>query len=498
MPVKIAATRAVPANSELTAVLVTAESASAATYRSLGVDGATLKAQGFAGRADQTVILPGAGGRTLLLIGVGPAAGLDAHRCRRAGAQAVRAAKQVKRLAIDPRSVLSDLDPEVRRASLRALAEGAGLATYRYVEFKSKSTATSLTTVSIVTTGGARSVTAITEGVAISGAQNLARELVNRPGGTLTPVAFAAEARRIAAREGLSIKVMGRAQIERLGLGGLLGVNRGSTQEPRFVEIRHEPPGAKRTLALVGKGITFDSGGLSIKTGEGMMTMKMDMGGAAAVLGFFSAVRAIAPNCRVVGYLPMTDNMSDGDATRPGDVLRMRNGTTVEVLNTDAEGRLILADALCLASEAKPDAIVDLATLTGAVEIALGTRIAAVLGNDDHWREQVIAAADRAGERTWPLPLPSDYRPFLDSDVADLRNISKGRGGGTITAGLFLQEFVPAGIPWAHIDIAGTAWWAEGDNAEHTNGGTGFGVRLLLELARTFNPPRRAAKGARS
>lgn len=498
MSVKIAASRAVPANSELTALLITAESAVAATYRSLGVAVAAPSAQGFAGRADQVVIVPGASGRMLLLVGLGPAAALGPDRFRRAGAQAVRAAKHVKRLAIDPRPVLADLEPDQRVSALRAIAEGAGLATYRYVEFKSKPAKAPLATITIVAAGGARATAAIDEGVAISGAQNLARELVNRPGGTLTPVAFAAEARRIATREGLSIKVMGRAQIERLGLGGLLGVNRGSTQEPRFVEISHNPPGAKRTLALVGKGITFDSGGLSIKTGEGMMTMKMDMGGAAAVLGFFSAVRAIAPNCRVVGYLPMTDNMSDGDATRPGDVLTMRNGTTVEVLNTDAEGRLILADALCLASEAKPDAIVDLATLTGAVEIALGTRIAAVLGNDDAWREQVIAAADRAGERTWPLPLPADYRPFLDSDVADLRNISKGRGGGTITAGLFLQEFVGAGIPWAHIDIAGTAWWAEGDNAEHTNGGTGFGVRLLLELARTFNPPRRATKGSRS
>ena len=498
MSVKITASRAVPANSELTALLITAESAVAATYRSLGVAVAAPAAQGFAGRADQVVILPGASGRMLLLVGLGSAAALGPDRFRRAGAQAVRAAKHVKRLAIDPRPVLADLEPDQRVSSLRAIAEGAGLATYRYVEFKSKPAKAPLATISIVAAGGARANAAIDEGVAIAGAQNLARELVNRPGGTLTPVAFAAEARRIASREGLSIKVMGRAQIERLGLGGLLGVNRGSTQEPRFVEISHNPPGAKRTLALVGKGVTFDSGGLSIKTGEGMMTMKMDMGGAAAVLGFFSAVRAIAPNCRVVGYLPMTDNMSDGDATRPGDVLTMRNGTTVEVLNTDAEGRLILADALCLASEAKPDAIVDLATLTGAVEIALGSRIAAVLGNDDAWREQVIAAADRAGERTWPLPLPADYRPFLDSDVADLRNISKGRGGGTITAGLFLQEFVAAGIPWAHIDIAGTAWWAEGDNAEHTNGGTGFGVRLLLELARTFNPPRRARKGSRS
>jgi leucyl aminopeptidase len=498
MSVKIAVSKAVPANSELTAVLVTAENATITTYRSLGVAAAAVSSQGFAGRSDQVVILPGTSGRMLMLIGVGSAAALDAHRFRRAGAQAVRAAKHVKRLAIDPRSVLVDLDPDTRATALRSLAEGAGLATYRYVEFKSKPPKTSLTSVSIVAAGGAKTAAAITEGVAISGAQNLARELVNRPGGTLTPAVFAAEAKRIATKEGLTIKVMGLAQIQRLGLGGLLGVNRGSTQEPRFVEISHNPPGAKRTLALVGKGITFDSGGLSIKSGEGMMTMKMDMGGAAAVLGFFSAVRAIAPKCRVVGYLPMTDNMSDGDATRPGDVLTMRNGTTVEVLNTDAEGRLILADALCLASEAKPDAIVDLATLTGAVEVALGTRIAAVLGNDDSWRDQVIAAADRAGERTWPLPLPPEYRPLIDSDVADLRNISKGRGGGTITAGLFLQEFVAAGIPWAHIDIAGTAWWAEGDNAEHTNGGTGYGVRLLLELARTFNPPRRAAKSTRS
>ncbi len=223
-----------------------------------------------------------------------------------------------------------------------------------------------------------------------------------------------------------------------------------------------------------------------------MMTMKMDMGGAAAVLGFFAAVRAVAPRCRVVGYLPMTDNMSGGDATRPGDVLTLRNGKTVEVLNTDAEGRLILGDALALASEAGPDAIVDLATLTGAVEIALGSRVAAVLSNNDAWRDQVEGAAAKAGERTWPLPLPADYRPFLDSDVADLRNISKSRGGGTITAGLFLQEFVGEGIPWAHLDIAATAWWSEGDQAEFANGGTGYGVRLLLELARGFTKPKRA------
>jgi leucyl aminopeptidase len=225
-----------------------------------------------------------------------------------------------------------------------------------------------------------------------------------------------------------------------------------------------------------------------------MMTMKMDMGGAAAVLGFFAAVQAVAPRCRVRGYLPMTDNMTGGDATRPGDVLTLRNGTTVEVLNTDAEGRLILGDALAVASEGEPDAIVDLATLTGAVEVALGSRIAGLMGNHDGWSEQVAAAAGRAGERLWSLPLPDDYRPLLDSDVADLRNISKGKGAGTITAGLFLREFVGEDIAWAHIDIAGTAWWNDGDDGEFAKGGTGYGVRLLLELARGFVRPKRAAR----
>ena len=339
--------------------------------------------------------------------------------------------------------------------------------------------------------GGAKVAEAVDQGVAIAEAQCLARDLVNTPGGQLTPVALAEAAVEIAEREDLKVTVLDPDEIAEAGLGGLLGVNRGSAQQPRFVELCYEPEAPRGTLALVGKGITFDSGGLSIKSGEGMMTMKMDMGGAAAVLGAFSAMRAVAPRCRVLGYLPLTDNMTGGDATRPGDVLAMRNGTTVEVLNTDAEGRLMLADALCLASEAEPDAIIDLATLTGAVEVALGSRIAAVMANDDAWQDQVRAAAGTAGERVWPLPLPADYRPRLDSDVADLRNIPKGKGGGTITAALFLAEFVADDIPWAHLDIAGTAWWGDGDDGEWTKGATGWGVRTLLELARSFSPPRR-------
>ena len=487
-----------PGRSDLMALPVTADMMRSGAMRALGLPVKVLEAQGFAGRADQVAIVGAADGRAVAVIGLGDPRALDAARLRRFGGQAVRAAKHTNRLVVDLTALVEDRPVDEQVAFVRAATEGVGLGSYRFLEFKTAEPRLPLRSVQILAPNLRRIPAAVREGVAIAEAQNLARDLVNRPGGTLTPVALAAEARRIATREGLAIKVLGRTQIERLGLGGLLGVNRGSTHEPRFVELRYDPPTpARGTLALVGKGVTFDSGGLSIKTGEGMMTMKMDMGGAAAVLGFFAAVRTIAPRCRVIGYLPMTDNMSDGDATRPGDVLTIRNGRTVEVLNTDAEGRLILADALCLASEAKPDAIVDLATLTGAVEIALGTRVAAVLGNHDAFRDQVEEAASRAGERTWPLPLPADYRPFLDSDVADLRNISKGRGAGTITAALFLKEFVPESIPWAHIDIAGTAWWAEGDTAEHSNGGTGYGVRTLLELARTFTPPRRGATARR-
>ncbi len=484
----VSAARAVPARADLVAIGLTESDVSAAALKRAGLPAKVLSAQGFTGRADQTSLVADDRGRTVLVVGLGARDRLDDARLRRASAQAVRAAQKVTSLAI---TFLDSVPPAKHAESARAIAEGAMLGSYRFVALKSDAKPAALARVTITGSAAKPVADAVRVGAAIGAAQNLARDLVNRPGGELTPARLADEARAIAKRERLTIKVLGPAQMKRMGLGGLLGVSRGSTQEPRFVEIAYSPARARGTLAFVGKGLTFDSGGLSIKTGEGMMTMKMDMGGAAAVLGFFSAVRAVKPTCRVVCYLPMTANMSDGDATRPGDVLTIRNGRTVEVLNTDAEGRLVLADALSLATEAKPDAIVDLATLTGAVEIALGSRIAAVLGNDDAFVDQVRDAAERAGERVWPLPMPADYRPMLDSDVADLRNISKGRGAGTITAAIFLEQFVGEGIPWAHLDIAGTAWWAEGADGEFSNGGTGFGVRTLLELARTFTPPAR-------
>jgi leucyl aminopeptidase len=340
----------------------------------------------------------------------------------------------------------------------------------------------------VVGTGGKRVQAGLDRGALLAEATCFARDLVNEPGGALTPRALAQVAVEVAEREGLRVSVLDQVDIEAAGLGGLLGVNRGSSEPPRFIELAYEPERPRGHLALVGKGITFDSGGLSLKTAEGMMGMKGDMGGAAAVLAAMSAVRGVAPRMRVSAYLPATDNMPGGDATRPGDVLRIRNGKTVEVLNTDAEGRLILADGLSLASEAQPDAIIDLATLTGACVVALGDRIAGLMGNHDGLLDQVRRAAERAGEPVWPLPLPVSYRDSLLSSVADLRNISMGKYGGALTAGLFLQQFVAEGIPWAHLDIAGPAYFSE-DDAYQVKGGTGFGVRTLLELLASFRKP---------
>jgi leucyl aminopeptidase len=261
----------------------------------------------------------------------------------------------------------------------------------------------------------------------------------------------------------------------------------GSDRPPRFLRLEYAPAGPRGTLAMVGKGVVFDSGGLSLKTAGGMETMKTDMSGAAAVIAAMSTLRDLGVKARVIGYVPLVENMPSGAAMRPGDVLTMRNGKTVEVLNTDAEGRLILADALALATEEGADAIIDLATLTGAVVMALGDKVAGVMGSDDTWVEQVQAAAVRAGEKMWHLPLPEEYRRNLDSEIADLRNVSSAGGAGTLTAGLFLKEFVGE-APWAHLDIAGTAR-STADDAETSKGGTGYGVRTLVELASTFRKP---------
>jgi leucyl aminopeptidase len=358
---------------------------------------------------------------------------------------------------------------------------------YRYAGYKTSDPNPSVTAVTFVVDDAdvREARAAVGDGVAVAEAVCFARDLVNAPGGSLTPSVFADVAAERARAAGLDVEVLGPEEIAQERLGGLLAVNQGSVEEPRFLRLTWEPPsddGSELpTVVLVGKGITFDSGGLSLKPAEAMIGMKGDMGGAAAVIAAMCALPTLGVPVRVVGLTPMTDNMTGGAAQRPGDVFTARNGRTVEVLNTDAEGRLILADALAWASDEEPDAIVDLATLTGACLVALGDRIAGLMSNDDDFRDDVAAAAERAGERMWPLPLPADYRPRLDSPVADIKNIGGGRFGGTLTAGLFLQDFVGEGIPWAHIDIAGPAWLDEPE-FENGKGATGFGVRTLVAL----------------
>jgi leucyl aminopeptidase len=295
---------------------------------------------------------------------------------------------------------------------------------------------------------------------------------------------LAAVAERIAADHGLEIKVYDEAEIEEGGFGGLRGVSLGATNPPRMVVLRYSPEGATRTVAFVGKGIVFDSGGLSIKTAKGMETMKTDMSGAAAVFGAVQAVAALGFSVNVIGITPLTENLTGGSAQRPGDVLRARNGKTIEVLNTDAEGRLVLADGLSLAAEDEPDVIIDIATLTGACAVALGPKIGGVFTGDDSVAKTVLAAAKRSGEQMWQLPLETDYRSYIDSDVADMQNTSSQPYGGAITAALLLAEFVGE-VPWAHLDIAGPA---RASAAEHyvAKGGTGFGVRTLIEIAAAY------------
>jgi leucyl aminopeptidase len=313
---------------------------------------------------------------------------------------------------------------------------------------------------------------------------NLARELVNTPPCDLYPESFAERAREIASKTGLELQILDEPQLLAERMNALLAVARGSDRPPRLVVLRHRRGGAGPTLALVGKGVTFDSGGLSLKTTEQMVDMKCDMAGAAAVLGAMQTIAELQLPVNVLGVMALVENMPSGKAMKLGDVLNARNGKTIEVLNTDAEGRLILADALSYAVDLKADHLVDLATLTGACLVALGLDVAGLMSNDDAWCQKVLTASQAVGERAWPLPMFPQYREMIKSDVADIRNTGGSRYAGAISAAKFLEEFVGT-TPWAHLDIAGPAW-AEHENATREAGGTGCFVRTLVELARTY------------
>ncbi|MFN8035263.1 MAG: leucyl aminopeptidase [Acidimicrobiia bacterium] len=459
-----------------------------AVDRALGGLHAFMEETGFEGKVGETLAVPtgGAlGAKAVVLIGLGDPDAVTADGLRRAAAAVARRASKVASVA----TTLLDAAPKSvdRAAAAQAIAEGASLGAYQFLKYKGDAPKSKLRRVLLAGRGGAAVRRALDRGAVVAGAVCWARDLVNEPAEAKSPALLAAAARRVLRDTGVRLSVLDDRQLAEQGLGGILGVGKGSQRPPRLLKMVYAPRGATRTLALVGKGVVFDSGGLSLKTASGMETMKTDMGGAAAVIATMSVLRALGVKDRVIAFTPLVENMPSGTAIRPGDVLRIRNGKTVEVLNTDAEGRLILADALALAAEAKADAVVDLATLTGACMVALGDKIAGLMGNHDGFVAQVRAAADRAGEPVWSLPLPKEYRKLLDSEVADLRNIGTGSYGGALTAGLFLQEFV-AGVPWAHLDIAGPAR-ASADDAHVTRGGTGFGVRTLVELVTAFVAP---------
>jgi leucyl aminopeptidase len=468
-----------------------------------GLD-AFMDEMGFDANLGDTLAVPASGrlaAKAALLVGVGELDQLTLDGLRRAAAAVARRSNKAVTLATTLASVSPNLSPG---AAAQALAEGVVLGAYQFLDYKRDPKPSKLGEVTAIGGGGAAVRGGLERGSTIADAVVWARNQVNQPALAKPPAEMADEARRLLRGRGVTVEVLDVPQLERQKLGGVLGVGQGSNQTPRFLKLGYAPSGSRgRPLALIGKGVVFDSGGLSLKTGAGMETMKCDMSGAAAVIGAMSALQALGVKTRVNGYVPLVENMPSGTAIRPGDVLRIRNGKTVEVLNTDAEGRLIMADALSLASEDKVAAAVDVATLTGACVVALGEKIAGIMGNDDAWIDQVRAAADRAGERVWPLPLPSDYRRGIDSGVADVKNVGP-REGGAITAGLFLQEFVD-GMPWAHLDIAGPAFLSSEDGYL-PRGGTGFGVRTLLELAEGFRAPaarpgkkraaKKAAKGA--
>jgi leucyl aminopeptidase len=440
-----------------------------------GLDLGVASVGGFEGKVGQLLATSTDAGPRLL-VGVGETP--DPATFRRIGAAVSKAALKQETLLAD---LLGHLEGADRTTAAEALAQGLILGTYRFGPYKDAPEGNQLTAISVVGKGGKATAAAVDRGAAVAAAMVLVRDLVNTPGGDLTPKAFAAEAEKVAGAAGLGIEILDKAAIKKAKLGGLLGVNRGSAQDPRFVKLTWVPEGRPRgKVALVGKGITFDSGGLSIKTANGMEWMKADMAGAATVLGAMSLVPTLAPKVEVTAYLPLTDNMLGPDATRVGDILRARNGKTMEVLNTDAEGRLVLADALCLAAEDEPDAIIDLATLTGACMVALGDRTAGAMGNHDGLRQRILDAAESQGEAMWPLPLPDHLRKALDSEIADLRNIATTPYGGALSAAIFLREFVDD-TPWVHLDIAGPADTSSAWD-ENARGGTGFGVRTLTAL----------------
>lgn len=443
--------------------------------RAFGGELATvLSSLGATGESGEITKIPSFGKLTArVVVAVGLGTGTGEESLRRAAGAAVRSLAGSASVALAL--------PAATPGDVTAVTSGALMGNYSYLNYRTGSGLKQpVGDLTIVSDTGAEDALRRAEVLAESVA--LVRDLVNTPPSDLSPEVLAEKAEQVGKDGGLSVEVLDEKDLVDGGYGGLVGVGQGSVNPPRLVRLAYRHPEATRTVALVGKGITFDSGGLSLKPADSMDWMKSDMGGAGAVLGAFTAIARLAPKTNVIGYLAIAENMPSGTAQRPSDVLTMYGGKTVEVLNTDAEGRLVMADAIVRAGEDEPDLIIDVATLTGAQLVALGTRTAAIMANDDTARDLVIRAADRAGEAAWPMPLPEELRKGLDSAVADIANVSGDRWGSMLTAGVFLKEFVPEGMPWVHLDIAGPAWHKGEPYGYTPKGGTGMAVRTLVQI----------------
>jgi leucyl aminopeptidase len=419
--------------------------------------------------------------RRILFVGAGRVADFSGDIARKVATTAGLASKQrrISRAAFVIRAGARVDEVEASQAA----AEGLTLSEFNAGSYKTSDIPPGKPPAWTIV-GTADCAAAVARGRLLAECSNIARDMANEPGNTLTPREFARRAEMIVAGTGVSFEVLDEKQIEQLGMGMLLGVARGSAEPPRLMVMRHEPPGApiSPVLGLVGKGITFDTGGISIKPAEGMERMKDDMAGGAAVVCAMRAIAVLKAPIRVIGVVPTTENMPGGRAIKPGDVLKSAEGKTVEVINTDAEGRLILGDGLWYARKLGATHLVDVATLTGAIVTALGKITSGLFGTPERWIDVVRRVANRAGDRVWPLPLFDEYKDQIRSEIADLLNTG-GRPAGSITAALFLKEF-SGGLPWAHLDIAGTAW-AEENKPYLPKGPSGVAVRTLAELAFT-------------
>ena len=479
MTVTVHVARSVPKSADVVGVPV----ANTGTVpRALGLNRAQLVSHGFDGTLGQVLVLPAAAGPTLIAVGIGAPDALTVSQLRSASAALVRAAGKRSIIATS----LADLNGIDPTLAGQVVVEGALLGAYRYQGLKTDPAVAGMTQLHLVASE-TRSIgikQGVERGLITAGAAAMARDLANMPPAHLTARHMAERAVATAAEHGLAVEVFNKDQLLAMGCGGMIGVNQGSVEPPRMVKLTYTPRSPKGHLVMVGKGVMYDSGGISLKPSDPFHAMmKMDMSGAAAVLAAMSALKALKCRSAVTAYLMCTDNMPSGSALKLGDVLTFRNGKTAEIHNTDAEGRLVLADGLSLAVELKPDAIVDIATLTGSCLAALGPKIAGVLGNNQRFVDCVSAAAAQADEPVWQLPLERSYRRLIDSTVADMKNVG-GPFGGAITAALFLNEFV-GDIPWAHLDIAGPMN-ADSDDGWISRGATGFGTRLLINLALSF------------